>query len=162
MKSPCLSKPSRGLFDLTWGRRHNAQLMVWSEEKGEERVTVSLGNDLKCHWIRCSVKYHRYPLTESKLNHRSFTFHIRSVTLSLWFIFMGVLAGDERSFSDGSTFWRQGSIVWFLGTVMTSPWVYLSLRVPIATTWCFVALWSYHKDTFSKDKCSVIVGHRNS
>ena len=162
MKSPCLFKSSGDLFDLTWGRRYNAQLMVWSEEKGGERVIVSIGNDMKCHWIRCIVKYHRYPLAESELSHNSFKFHILSVRLSLWFIFMGVLAGDEESFSDGSTFWRQGSIVWFPCTMMTSPWVCLSLHVPVTTTWCFAALWSCHKDKLSKDWCSDVFGYGTS
>lgn len=98
MKSPCLSKSSRCLFDLTWARRHNALLMVWSEEKGEERATAFLGNDLKYHWIRCSVKYYRYPLAESNLNHYSSKFLILSVRLSLCFIFMRILAGDEGVF----------------------------------------------------------------
>jgi len=58
-------------------------MMVWSEEKGEERVTDFLGNDLKCPWIRYSVKCHRYPLAESKLSHNSFKFLILSVRVSL-------------------------------------------------------------------------------
>lgn len=53
--------------------------MGWSEEKGEGGCLF--GNDLKRHWIRCSVKYHRYQLAETKLSHTSYKFNIHTVSL---------------------------------------------------------------------------------
>lgn len=44
-------------------------------------MVTLFSNKLKSHLIRCSVKYHRYQLAESKLSHTSYKFHIRTVIL---------------------------------------------------------------------------------